>query len=238
LLGGLVPMYARKHQLQNTLIYHIYNRSHRGEYIFESKKDFEHFSDLLCRLKEDYEVKIYHWVIMSNHYHLCLKLDTPEIMSKCMSGLQRAYTHYYNRTRKVRGYLWESRFKSQPIEGENYLLACGRYIERNPVRAKMVKDPAQYFYSSARYYCLGAQDKITDTNLYYDEFGDSIRDKQRGYCKYLNSYDENQEDIFREIKLPVGSQSFRMRLVKKDGHYFPKRRGRPRGNQDQEGINS
>ena len=224
-----MPSYARKHQLEKSLIYHVYNRSHRQERIFEQKEDFEHFMDLLHRLKENFAVKIYHWVIMSNHYHLCLELDDPEVISGCMSGLQRAYTHYYNRTREVRGYLWESRFKSQAIEGGKYLLACGRYIERNPVRARMVQEVSQYPYSSARYYCLGEEDGITDTDLFYDEFGNSLSERQKGYRVYLRNFDNEEENLFREMIRPIGSQAFKARLVATGYHYFPKRRGRPGG---------
>lgn len=209
-----MPSYARRHQLEKSLIYHIYNRSHRRERIFERKEDFEHFTDLLHRFKENFAVKIYHWVIMSNHYHLCLELDNPETISRGMSGLQKAYTHYYNRTREVRGYLWESRFKSQAVEGQKYLTVCGRYIERNPVRARMVQEASQYPYSSVGYYCLGIEDGITDADLFYDEFGDRTQDRQKGYTTYLGSFDGEEESLFREMIRPIGSQAFKARLVR------------------------
>ena len=223
-----MPSYARKHQLEKSLFYHVYNRSHRGEYIFEKRQDFEHFSDLLYRLKEDDEIKIYHWVIMSNHYHLCIRLEEPEAISGFMSGLQRAYTHYYNRTRDVRGYLWQGRFKSQAIEGEKYLLTCGRYIERNPVRAGMVKHALDYTHSSAQYYCLGAKDQITDTDLFYDDFGNTIKKKQKEYKAFLRKFDSEEESLFRDYIRPLGSQAFKARLIKMGYHYFPRRRGSPR----------
>ena len=122
--------------------------------------------NLIGRLKKQFEIKIYHWVIMSNHYHLCVEFVEPEEMSKCMAGLQRAYTHYFNGTRGIMGYLWQRRFKSQAIEAENYLITCGRYIERNPVRAEMVRVAYQYKYSSAQYYCLGKEDK-KQMKIYY-----------------------------------------------------------------------
>jgi len=223
-----MPGTARQHQLERSLFYHVYNRSHRGEFIFESKDDFKHFSDLLYRFKEDGGVNIYHWVIMSNHYHLCIKLDRPESVSGRISGLQRAYTYYYHRTRKTVGYLWQGRFKSQPIEGEKYLMACGRYIERNPVRAGMVKLASDYIFSSAQHYCLGRADEITDTDLFYDNFGATIKDRQIEYCSYLRSYNDEEEQLFRDHIRPVGSQVFKARLVKIGRHYFPIRRGRPR----------
>lgn len=223
-----MPTHARKHQLEKSLFYHVYNQSHRGEFIFKKESDFEHFADLLYRLKGKHDIQIYHWVIMSNHYHLCVKLNEPEIISACMAGLQRAYTHYYNRTRAVRGYLWGSRFKSQAIEGEKYLLACGRYIERNPVRAGMVTQAADYRYSSARYYCLGKDDHIADEDLYYGDFGATTPSRQKAYRRYLAQFDHEEETLFRESLQPLGSQAFKACLLKIGEHYFPRRRGRPR----------
>ena len=223
-----MPSYARKHQLQKSLVYHIYNRSHRGEFIFKVKEDFEHFAGLLGRLKDSYDIKIYHWVIMSNHFHLCVEFSQPEEMSRILAGVQRAYTHYYNRTHEVFGYLWQGRFKSQAIEKEQYVQACGRYIERNPVRAAMVREAEEYSYSSGRYYCLGTKDGITDANPFIEEFGGSDEEKRINYTRYLRDFDLEEEKSFRRMLQPLGSDAFKARLMKMGGHFLPRRRGNVR----------
>lgn len=223
-----MPGYARKHQLKNSLIYHVYNRSHRGDYIFEDRKDLEHFMSYLSRIKEKFEVKIYHWVIMSNHFHLCLEIEEPEKISKLLAGLQRAYTHYYNRTRRIMGYLWQGRFKSQAIEKQRYLMACGRYIERNPVRAKIIKEAHDYAYSSAGFYVYGKADRITERNPFYEELGSDEEEKRLSYRQYLKSFDREEEGVFRSGVCSVGSAAFKAKLVKTNGHFIPKRRGKPR----------
>jgi putative transposase len=225
-----MPSYARKHQLQNSLVYHVYNRSQRGEYIFQQKQDFDHFITLARRMKTQFEMHIYHWVIMSNHYHFCVELEDPHDISASIAGLQRAYTHYYNATRGVSGYLWQGRFKSQAIEAENHLVACGRYIERNPVRAAMVPRAYDWDYSSAGYYCLGKEDGLTDESCLFLPFGDTMHDRQRAYGRYLCDRDEDEEQIFRDFVSAAGSLAFKRRLIKMGGHDVPRRRGRPRGN--------
>lgn len=231
-----MPSYARKHQLQNSLIYHVYNRSHRGQFVFQKKEDFQYFLFLLARLKQQYHVKIYHWVIMSNHYHLCLELDNPQQISGCLSGMQRAYTHYFNTSHKLSGYLWQSRFKSQPIESDRYLMACGRYIERNPVRAKMVAGALEYPYSSAQYYCLGIHDGITDGAGFYEGLADRPQRRQKLYREFLQDFNENEEELFRPRPGmgPVGSEKFKARLIKSGKHYLPRREGRPREPREKE----
>lgn len=95
---------------------------------------------------------------MSNHYHLLLELDDPCLLSGFMAGFNRAYTHYYHKVNKSSGLLWQGRFKSQPVQKENYMLVCGRYIERNPVVANIVSEAVDYTYSSAKFYCSGIFD--------------------------------------------------------------------------------
>ncbi len=81
-----MPSYARKHQLNNSLLYHIFNRSNSKSPIFDSPEDYQHFIKLLIKYGESFNLKIYHWVIMQTHYHLLLEIDEPEHISKLMAG--------------------------------------------------------------------------------------------------------------------------------------------------------
>ncbi len=132
-----MPSSARKHQLTNSLLYHVFNRGNARSEIFHHKNDYLHFIKILSRYSQEYTLRIYHWVLMPNHYHLLLELDEPKKLSSIMAGVARSYVHYHHKTYKSSGHLWQDRFKSQPVEKERYLLACGRYIERNPVKAGM-----------------------------------------------------------------------------------------------------
>ena len=164
---------------------------------------------------------------MGNHYHLLLEIPQPEQISKLMAGLGRAYSHYYHKTYQTSGYLWQGRFKMQPIEKERYLIACGRYIERNPVRARLVSEPADYPYSSARFYCLGEDDKLTDEDYFYETLGKDSLERQDGYRRFLEQFDVEEEQSFSQLEAPQGSRGFIRRLIRINGRYLPRRRGRP-----------
>ena len=73
-----MPSYARKHQLTGSLIYHAYNRSNGKNFIFNDESDFNYFIHLLEDYAREFSLKIYHWVIMSSHYHLLLEIEAPE----------------------------------------------------------------------------------------------------------------------------------------------------------------
>lgn len=222
-----MPTYARKHQLATSLIYHIYNRSHGRISIFRSEDDFGYFMNLLKEYSTKFIMKIYHWVIMSNHFHLLLELEEPELVSRFMAGLAKAYSRYHHKTYSASGYLWQGRFKLQPVQKENYLIACGRYIERNPVRANMVNQSYEYSYSSARFYCLGETDDITTEDPTFSEFGTDLNCRRNVYTEFLRNFDEEEEKSFDNLEQPVGNKEFIRRLVRENGRLVPRRRGRP-----------
>ncbi|MCM8782289.1 MAG: transposase [Candidatus Omnitrophica bacterium] len=203
-----MPSYARKHQLNNSLFYHIYNRSNGRVPIFNRKEDFRCFMGLLRRYSQEFGLKIYHWVIMSNHYHLLLELKEPECISKIMAGLGKAYSCYHHKTYSVSGFLWQGRFKLQPVQKERYLTACGRYIERNPMKAGMVSQAYEYPYSSAGFYCLGKADSITTEDPGFLEFGTDLTCRQNAYMKFLLNFDEEEEKSFDNLEQPIGNEEF------------------------------
>jgi putative transposase len=221
-----MPSYARKHQLQQSLVYHAFSRSNGRKVIFQESKDFDYFKTLLSEYNLRFDAKIYHWAIMLSHYHLVLEFEYPEVISKFMAGLHRAYSHYYHKQYNAVGFLWQGRFKLQPIQKELYLKNCGRYVERNPVRAGMVKEASEYAYSSARFYCLGQEDGITQVSPDFEDFGKSAIERQAAYKEFLRAFDSKEEAYFSNIEIPCGDQDFLRRLVKTGGHYFPRRQGR------------
>ncbi|MEW6100870.1 MAG: transposase, partial [Candidatus Omnitrophota bacterium] len=85
-----MPSYARKHQLTRSLLYHVFSRSNARLPIFREPYDFSHFITLLKGYAEAFSLTMYHWVIMSNHYHLLLEIPEPEQISRCMAGIARA----------------------------------------------------------------------------------------------------------------------------------------------------
>lgn len=224
-----MPTCARKHQLNSSLIYHIYNRSNGRVPIFNSKEDYCYLMFLLKQYSSLFSLKIYHWVIMSNHYHLLLEIESPNLISKVMAGLAKSYTNYHHKTYSTSGFLWQGRFKLQPVQKERYLIACARYIERNPVKAGIVKEAYEYFYSSARYYCLGIYDYITTEDSTFLDFGLDSASRRRKYIGFLDEFDEEEEKIFHNLEQPAGDKVFTQKLLKINGRYLQKKRGRPRG---------
>jgi putative transposase len=96
-----------------------------------------------------------------------------------------AYARFFKKIYQTTGHIFEERFRSPRIAEESYYLQCGRYIERNPVKAKMVSEPWKYPFSSAPYYALKIKDSIITPNPYYLEFGMDEFKRQESYKKFL-----------------------------------------------------
>ena len=93
---------------------------------------------------------------------MLLKADSLEALADFSHYVQRRYAYSYCGKYKWNGSVFRQGYKSLPIEREEYLLECGRYIERNPVKAKMVSEAGEYAFSSYRYYANGEVDRMVE----------------------------------------------------------------------------
>ncbi|MFH1777107.1 MAG: transposase [Candidatus Omnitrophota bacterium] len=151
----------RKYQMARSLIFHVVNRGILKQDIFHDDYDFLEFIGIVHRYIKKENIEIYHWCIMGNHYHIVMGLKQPERLSKIAAGWQHIYARKYHNKYDPAGRLFQGRFKSQAIEKENYLLACGRYVEQNPVRAKICNHAWPWQWSSARFYIYSKKDRLT-----------------------------------------------------------------------------
>ena len=108
---------------------------------------------------------------MTNHVHLLLTPYTKDGVSKVMQYIGRYYVQYFNFQYQRTGTLWEGRYKATLLDSDGYLLTCSRYIELNPVRAGMVKNPADYPWSSFHFNALGREDKLITPHAIYKALG-------------------------------------------------------------------
>lgn len=153
--------------ISNTGIYHIVFRGVNKQHIFEERKDYEKFLNILYMLKTEMQFKIYVYCCMSNHVHMILHEKNPGDISLIMKRLLTKYARWYNIKYQRSGALIANRYKSQPIELDEYFLSVVRYIHQNPLKAGIVDDLADYEWSSYREYAHNT-DFLADKSLVYD----------------------------------------------------------------------
>jgi len=107
-------------------------------YLFRDDADHERFLDRLAERVEQYNIRLYLFVCMTNHFHLVF--ETPEAnCSKFMQSLSTAYTVYYNLRCGRHGHLFDGRYKAKLVDGDDYLLSLSRYVHLNPVQVSSQK---------------------------------------------------------------------------------------------------
>ncbi len=144
-----MPRTARKKAM--TGIYHVIWRGINQQIIFECDKDYQRFLDFVQYYKEECNFKIYSYCLMDNHVHMLVKEeDVP--LHIFMGKIASKFAKWYNFKYKRCGYLFQDRFMSEPVDDIPYFLTVFRYIMRNPVKAGIVNDLANYRWSSYEAY--------------------------------------------------------------------------------------
>jgi len=140
-------MSRQKRILSSSQIYHIMLRGNSGRDIFLDDEDRKRFLYILTDKKKDNEFILYAYCLMDNHLHLALK-ENKDNISHIMKRINTTYAVYFNKKYQQSGHLFQDRFKSEVIENEPYLLEVIRYIHNNPLKARLVKLPEDYKWSS------------------------------------------------------------------------------------------
>jgi putative transposase len=217
----------RRQQWAEAACYHLMDRGHNRETVFQDDLDRQHFLDLVARYRQRFGFQLYHYCLMTNHFHLLLQLPEPRHLSPLMAGLLRAYVHHFHRRHGFVGHLWQGRFKSPAVQREGYLLSCGRYIERNPEEAGMVAQAWDYRWSSSRAYALGAADPLLAANPCYLELAVEAGRRRELWQEFVRGDDPREPEV-RGAERVVGDEAFRKGWLQSHGRPFARPRGRPR----------
>lgn len=173
--------------------HHIVQRGHNRQAIFAEPTDYQRYLDTLEEFKTQYDVKVHAYCLMTNHVHLLLSPSDDRGISKLMKRLAGRLTRHHNALEGRTGSLWEGRYKSSLVDTDAYLLACCRYIELNPVRARMTADPEAYPWSSCRYRFTDEQSDLFDPDPCYLAMADTPIERRARYRAFLRSTIPNGE---------------------------------------------
>ena len=133
-------------------IYHVTARGDNRELIFRDDDDRARYLTLLARYKSRFRFWLHAYALMPNHVHLIVEPSQAATVSRIMQCQAITYTKWFNKRHGRVGHVFQGRFHSRLIERDSYLLVASRYVHRNPVRAKLVRHPADYCWSSYRAY--------------------------------------------------------------------------------------
>ena len=195
---------------------HVIQRGNNRQACFCSEQDLIAYAGWLKEYSNEFDVQVHAWVFMTNHVHLLVTPQSEDGVSKMMQAIGRIYVRYFNREYRRSGTLWEGRYKSCLVQSEEYLLQCYRYIELNPVRANMVKDPADYYWSSYSCNGLGRKSRLVTPHPEYLSLGRYPKQRCERYRSLFQSHlDEKMIDEIRKSVnkgLALGNERFKRTL--------------------------
>ena len=205
---------------------HVVQRGNNRLNCFVSDSDFRAYIRCLGSAARDYGVEVHAYVLMSNHVHLLVTPSETLSVSRMMQQLGRGYVRYFNDTHRRTGTLWEGRFFSSLVECDEYLLACQRYIELNPVRANITRHPGEYAWSSYPANALGEASQVLQPHKIWTQLGASQTERLANSRRLFE--DQVDEHVFRRAARtgrPVGSSS--ALEAKHNVRFSSGKRGRP-----------
>ena len=200
---------------------HVIQRGNNKQVSFFNDTDYAVYLDKLKLYSEKYSVTVHSYVLMTNHVHLLMTPETEQGVSQVMQALGRYYVRYINQTYGRTGTLWEGRYKSTLVDGDNYFLTVSRYIELNPVRAGMVAHPAEYPWSSYQYNALGKPIELITPHIIYQGLAKTEKTRQKRYSALFDKMipDYTLEEIRDSINRAwvLGDERFKQQIEKQTG---------------------
>ncbi len=175
-------------------IYHVVMRGINRQIIFGDEEDNLKFIQTLQKYKEVCEYSLYAYCLMENHVHLLLK-EGKESLGTVMRRICGSYVLWYNKKYDRVGYLFQDRFKSEPVENDAYFLTVLRYIFQNPIKAGIVMKIENYPWTNYLHYIKKTH--WTDTDYALGIFGSDRTEAVRKFIDYVN---EENDDMCLELR--------------------------------------
>jgi len=201
--------------------HHVTQRGNRRLPTFFGDDDYRAYLDLLTEHAAAAEVAVWAYCLMPNHVHLVLVPSTADGLRAALSETHRRYTRRVNFREGWRGHLWQERFASFPLD-DAHLWSAVRYVERNPVRAKLAARPEEWPWSSARAHLAGEDDGLVTVAPLLERFED--------WSEYLIASEESELEPMRQharTGRPMGDAEFVAKLEDSTGRQLARRRPGP-----------
>ena len=203
------------------LPHHITQRGNRRQQTFFNDGDYAAYVELMAEWRREQGVAIWSYCLMPNHTHLIAVPSSEDGLRRAIGEAHRRYSRRINFREKWRGYLWQGRFASFVMD-EPYLLAAARYVELNPVRAGLVRSPADWPWSGAKSHLSGRDDRLVEVAPLLAMIGN--------WNAFLSSAipEEELRDIRQHGRTgrPLGDETFVGRLEEMVGRVLrPQKRG-------------
>jgi len=202
--------------------HHVTQRGNRRQDTFFRDEDYAVYKALMAEWCAQCGVEVWAYCLMTNHVHLILAPSTEDGLARAVGEAHRRYTRYINAREGWTGYLWQGRFSSYPMD-EGHLLSAAAYVERNPVKAKMVRTARHYKWSSAQAHLAQKDDDLVTVK--------PLLDRCENWADLIRGQDDAEDLLVlrahKSTGRPLGDDAFVETLERQLGRALkPAKRGR------------
>ncbi len=202
--------------------HHVTQRGNRRQKTFFNSQDHLAYLELVASAKEKARCEIWAYCLMPNHVHFVIVPEHEGSLADLFKEAHRRYTRRINFRENWRGHLWQERFQSFVMD-EKHLNATVRYVELNPVSARLCDKPQEWRWSSIHAHLAGKDDELVTVR--------PMLDRHPNWLDYLGGYQSN--DMIEKVRMhtrtgrPLGSESFIETLESLSGRSLkPRKPGR------------
>ena len=167
-------------------IYHMFNRGCDKRDIFLGDNNYRLFLKKIRLSKDKYNLEIIAYCLMPNHFHLLIRQNSETLISRWIQKVLNGYVQSFNKRNNRKGTLFEGSTKPRLINSVEYLENIIHYIHYNPVKAKLVKNPTDWQFSSFQAWCSELENSTISKELRKEFFG-SANDYKLSFEEYVHS---------------------------------------------------
>ena len=206
--------------------HHITQRGNRRQDVFFNESDYEHYLDLLKDWCTREDIEIWAYCLMTNHVHLIVKPNKKSNLGKAIGEVHRRYTRMVNFRENWKGYLWQGRFASYPME-KSWLLKAAAYVELNPVKAGMVKKAWDYRWSSIHAHLSGKDNH----GIIRPEKLLTLTGDWETYLKEAQGFQDQEFEQHERTGRPLGTERFIEKAERLLNRELKKKKPGPKGHE-------
>ncbi len=187
--------------LSKTGLYHILFRGINKQDLFEENADFQKLLEIIKDVKKEKQFKLHAYCLMTNHVHLFIQERETGDIKKIMHKILTKYVGWFNYKYMRSGSLIGNRYKSEPIENEEYYLTLMRYIHQNPIRARIAENIEDYSWSSYAEYINECINDIVDTEDFLLMLSENNQEARKLFLEFHEEIEMGNYSISETKKL-------------------------------------
>jgi REP element-mobilizing transposase RayT len=191
--------------------HHVMNRARRGHVLYQDNEDHELFLSLLRETAAMFHMNVAAYCLMPNHYHVLVQTEDGNL-SRCMRHVNGVYTQKYNIRYKTDGTLFRGRYKSVLVQADSHLLQLIRYIHKNPVKAGMAENLADFRWSSHAGYVSGKREWAwLHTDFILSMLTQDKKQQDIQYKSFMGMPDSEEIEVFyakKNLSSILGEKTF------------------------------